>query len=320
MANTYNLQLSSAAQQYCYQAAASSFFSITGAKTIEAWIKFTTSFTNKTILSKWDNGPGTGQGFCFEINSDNEISFRASDSGSNEFGYNSASFTLNPNTCYHVAAVFDGAGHVSFYRNGLLTNTVNSVSNTYNNSNVLFRIGAIGTNPGIGNLFDGTLDEIRFWNVVRSDSDIANNYLRELGGNESGLIGYWKLNNNYSDSTSNGNTLSVSGLPVFTSNVCFTDNTTTSTSTTSTSTSSSTTTTSTSTTSTSTSSSTSTSRTTSTSTTSTITTTSTTTTSTSTTSTSTSTTSTSSSTTTTTSTSTSTTITMDLRLIVEKAK
>ena len=42
--------------------------------------------------------------------------------------------------------------------------------------------------------FHGRLGEIRLWNIARSQAEIANNMNRPLTGNESGLIGYWPLN------------------------------------------------------------------------------------------------------------------------------
>ena len=45
--------------------------------------------------------------------------------------------------------------------------------------------------------FRGSLADIRVWNVVRSAADISNNYRQRLVGNETGLVGYWKLHQGY---------------------------------------------------------------------------------------------------------------------------
>ena len=42
--------------------------------------------------------------------------------------------------------------------------------------------------------FQGSISDVRIWNVVRSAADISNNYRRRLIGNETGLVGYWELN------------------------------------------------------------------------------------------------------------------------------
>jgi len=42
--------------------------------------------------------------------------------------------------------------------------------------------------------FDGVIDEVRFWNVVRSQGEIDGSKEAELTGSEPGLVGYWKCN------------------------------------------------------------------------------------------------------------------------------
>ena len=41
--------------------------------------------------------------------------------------------------------------------------------------------------------FRGSISDVRIWNVVRSGAEIAANYRRRLAGNDTGLLGYWKL-------------------------------------------------------------------------------------------------------------------------------
>jgi hypothetical protein len=67
--------------------------------------------------------------------------------------------------------------------------------------------------------FDGYFDDVRIWSEARSQANIAANYQTELSGSETNLQAYWKLNNSYSDSTSNGNTLSASGSPSFSTDI-----------------------------------------------------------------------------------------------------
>ena len=42
--------------------------------------------------------------------------------------------------------------------------------------------------------FEGSISEIKFWNYAKSAEEIEKNYYKELTGNETGLMGYWKLN------------------------------------------------------------------------------------------------------------------------------
>ena len=41
--------------------------------------------------------------------------------------------------------------------------------------------------------FKGAIDEVRIWNVARTDADIQHDYERILQGNETGLVGYWRF-------------------------------------------------------------------------------------------------------------------------------
>ncbi len=64
--------------------------------------------------------------------------------------------------------------------------------------------------------FKGYIDEIRIWNIVRSESEIKENMNRTLFGNEIGLVGYWSFdeiveNNIFLDGTQNNNDGNIIG-------------------------------------------------------------------------------------------------------------
>jgi len=42
--------------------------------------------------------------------------------------------------------------------------------------------------------FDGKISDVRFWNIARTGEDIKRDKDKVLTGNETGLVGYWKLN------------------------------------------------------------------------------------------------------------------------------
>src|SRR5262249_11570316 len=72
-----------------------------------------------------------------------------------------------------------------------------------------------------GSYFNGYIDDVRVWNTARTVSQLDANSTIELIGNEGGLVGYWKLNNNYSDITSSGHTLTAGNSPTFSTNIPF---------------------------------------------------------------------------------------------------
>ncbi|MDH3269137.1 MAG: T9SS type A sorting domain-containing protein, partial [Ignavibacteria bacterium] len=113
----------------------------------------------------------------------------------------------------HVAATYDGV-NTKMYINGVLENSAPYTTAIVNSANSLF----IANDPSTtGRLFQGFIDEVRLWNVVRSEVDIRANMTKKLIGNESGLVGYWRFNETsgtlMSDETVNNNdgTLTASG-------------------------------------------------------------------------------------------------------------
>jgi len=90
---------------------------------------------------------------------------------------------------HHVAATFDGTTR-KLYLDGNLISSDNpgghSVPNAAN-----FAIGL--TAPFLNEYFNGKLDEVRIWNVARTQSQIQASMNVHLIGNESGLVAYWKM-------------------------------------------------------------------------------------------------------------------------------
>jgi hypothetical protein len=62
---------------------------------------------------------------------------------------------------------------------------------------------------------DGYLDDVRVWDDLRSGAEISANYDSELVGDEANLQGYWKLNNDWTDTHANSNDLTPQNSPVF---------------------------------------------------------------------------------------------------------
>ena len=101
-----------------------------------------------------------------------------------------------------------------------LLNGVASATNTkgdrQRSSEQYYAIGATdGTNLGSGAYFKGAIDEVRIWNVVRTNAQIQYYMNTELAGNEPGFVAYYNFNqgvangqnsgiNNLTDKTSNG--------------------------------------------------------------------------------------------------------------------
>jgi len=122
---------------------------------------------------------------------------------------------------YHLAWVVNSAT-VNFYLNGEGVGSASSLnSSMYTGGTSQLTVGSYDT--GQSNFVDGYIDDIRLWNDVRTAQEIADNFEKELSGTESNLVGYWKLNNNYDDSTATNNDMSGVNTPTFSTEVPFAD-------------------------------------------------------------------------------------------------
>jgi hypothetical protein len=96
------------------------------------------------------------------------------------------------NQWVHFAMTWNGTA-VQAYVNGVLKAT-----KTSDGTQKVLMTGSspltIGGYPAEHAYFAGYIDEFRVWNVARSASDITATMHKTLLGNETGLVGYWKFN------------------------------------------------------------------------------------------------------------------------------
>ncbi len=98
---------------------------------------------------------------------------------------------LQPNTWYNLAVSYSATDKVArFYLNGVL-----QAERTYTTAipliaNREFTMGAWNGSR----LFDGSMDDFRIWNTVRTEAEIQSGLDIPLSGNESGLIAYYNFN------------------------------------------------------------------------------------------------------------------------------
>ena len=153
--------------------------------TVEGWIKAAEFSNNKRILDKgdnsllfWDYAYETSPGGGLQIN------LLGPDTSWWEFRYD-----MNYNEWYHFAWTFSDSGELKSYINGELTRTSNFPGEITLNSNNLIIASNRGYNP-----FEGKIDELRLWNVVRTGEEIRESMHLPLNGLEDGLVSYWQFN------------------------------------------------------------------------------------------------------------------------------
>jgi hypothetical protein len=165
----------------------------TTAFTYEAWIKPSTNVSNfRAIINKGgspNNAPGLyinngGSGTAGVISAYYNI-------GGTQRQVNSTS-TVNDNEWHHVATTYDGAT-LKVYIDGVLQNSLAATGALATNANPL----TIGYNFTENNYpFIGTIDEVRVWNIARTDAELQTTMNTSLLGTESGLQAYYHFNNN----------------------------------------------------------------------------------------------------------------------------
>lgn len=220
MPNTHSLDLELSSNQYAYITDTASL-SITGDMTIELWVKLESVDIVQTLVAKWYNTNNERSYMIQILDSDNKPGlYISSDGTASTVKYWSTALTAG--TWTHLAVSYDAsAGTCAFYRNGSTDGTGSSLPTSIENNASRFSIGARNTEVSAGNPLDGLIDDARVWNDIRTPTEISDNYLKELVGNEGNLVGYWKLNNSYLDETANDNDLTASGNPVFSTDVPF---------------------------------------------------------------------------------------------------
>ena len=99
------------------------------------------------------------------------------------------------NKTYHAAMVYNGST-LKFYRNGFLMTQIPATGNLVLN-NLLTTIGDYAFNNPQGTNFQGYLNEIRIWNVARTQAQIQT-YMNSSIPNpttQAGLLGYYTFDN-----------------------------------------------------------------------------------------------------------------------------
>jgi len=224
-ANTHSIDLESGSSQYLSIADGSQTgLDLSGNFTFEGWIKLESqpaTDSQYAIIGKWASGSGAYGWHYADMGGTKTLRLDLFDNGD---GTNNVAFTashsLTTGVWTHLAVTYNASSNTAtFYVNGSSVGTSNgsgTVDSLFNSSGD-FEIGSYQTLR----FFDGLIDDVRVWNVVRTVTEIADDKSRELFGNETGLVGYWKLNNSLSDQTANANNLTNNGSATHSGDTAF---------------------------------------------------------------------------------------------------
>jgi hypothetical protein len=163
------------------------WLTFTNAFTWEAWINVTK--TAWVYFEEWATILGKDRSteeYWFSIFQDGKLDTRGAQSGFTLIG--TADSAIPFQKWQHVAVTWDGT-MISYYVNGALKQT-QPFSGTIPNTDAPLLIGRDGQNRLH---FTGYLDEVRLWNMARSQSQIASTLYRPVPGSEPGLVACWNF-------------------------------------------------------------------------------------------------------------------------------
>ncbi len=162
--------------------------------TLEAWFKLNSAKQNtwqSTILAM-DHGESSNDvGYFLRANGNGQINWGFGDGTWHEVESEDGIQLFELDTWNHVAGVYDGSTQ-KIYLNG---NLVASKDSVY--TEILPTVSEhllIGASPYFSNrVIDASLAEVRIWNIARSNSQIKEFATQRITGNETGLAGYWPI-------------------------------------------------------------------------------------------------------------------------------
>ena len=120
--------------------------------------------------------------------------------------------TLIDNTWHHISLTYDN-GTTTLYVDG--QNAGQGDKSFTLSSDDQWSIGQKFDSGSTGDFLDGNINDVRIWNQSRSGQQIRNNMFQPLKGDETGLVGYWSLNNVGDDFSSNNNDATLVNNPSF---------------------------------------------------------------------------------------------------------
>ncbi|MFY8001473.1 MAG: FG-GAP-like repeat-containing protein, partial [Candidatus Kapaibacteriota bacterium] len=161
--------------------------------TVEAWIRTANSAATLPVAPLFSVGNSSVANDGLHIYSQG-ASGRIQLSTSFAWGPSvNAGVNVEDNQWHHIAVVRSG-GTISFYVDGVNSGG-GAVPGAMNIATGLVRIGALV--PGFVSNYDGSIDEVRFWNVALPQATINRHKGVEINTthpNWANLLGYWKFN------------------------------------------------------------------------------------------------------------------------------
>ncbi|MFO0972020.1 MAG: LamG-like jellyroll fold domain-containing protein [Phycisphaerae bacterium] len=175
--------------------------------TFEAWVRPDTVGSSNAMVCRYSASFGAGYIVAWQWSSGGRIQVRIDGATSGSLIIQDTTPTSSYNGQWqHVAFTYSvSANSVKLFVNGVQKASAAALGAlNYSNADLFIGNSLLGS----GDDFDGRIDELRIWNVARTQAQINTDRVRRLVGNEPGLVGYWRFDAGsgqvVADATANG--------------------------------------------------------------------------------------------------------------------
>ena len=189
--------------------------SLSNQYTFEAWVKWNSFNANHDPIVGRNDGGGVNMKWFFSYTTDNGAGITNKIilhlNGTGQRSYPASAQTILTGQWYHVA--FTNSGNdVNFYLNGI------NIGNATIDVALPTPVAPVELGRSEGFYSNLELDEVRIWDIERTQVDIQNDMLSTLIGSESNLVGYYRFDQsgNFSllpDRSVNNNTGALTNFP-----------------------------------------------------------------------------------------------------------
>ncbi|OON67051.1 hypothetical protein B0919_19645 [Hymenobacter sp. CRA2] len=182
---------------------ASASLNLSAALTVEAWINpVGTGSTIQSVASKSTQSVNSGYIFPRTDARWDDLSVWLHIGGT--WRVFSVPYTAYKGSWHHVAATYDG-NLVKIFIDGAKVLEQAQTGAVSTNANGL----TLGNQPGYGEYYNGQLDELRLWNVARTEAQVQADYNKTVLATQLGLVAYYRLDEGsgsaFTDFTANAN-------------------------------------------------------------------------------------------------------------------
>ncbi|MEI7981401.1 MAG: LamG domain-containing protein, partial [Bacteroidota bacterium] len=194
---------------------------IGGDLTIEAWVCLKSNPSWGRIIEFASSWSERSDNIVFGFEGGSSQLFYETNEGGGTIGFIDA-YAIPLNQWFHVAVVQSGNTATLYYNGTVVNSQPQAPAETRSRDDVWIGRGHFWAWGDCS--FDGMMDELRVWNVARSETQIKENMYKEIPV-QSGLLAYYKMSNgsgtSLTDNSEHGYTGTLTNGPEWTASGCF---------------------------------------------------------------------------------------------------